>query len=146
MKKREIKFRVWNSAKKEWFVPVYEAYKGNLYDLSISTSGQVIERTMECCADIRNEQDYEISQFTGLLDKNGKEIYEGDHTRTWEYRIDDNLEFTDELCNEEVGTVFFDEKLAGYVYKTNGPLASKDVFEVIGNIHEHPQLLNPQES
>ena len=56
---RELKFRYWDPRKKEMTYP----------------GGLCINWTGECKADI------EIMQFTGLLDKNGKEIYENDIIR-----------------------------------------------------------------
>jgi hypothetical protein len=71
-----------------------------------------------------------FQQFTGLLDKNGKEIYEGDICNT---RDEDLL--TCYSYNEFIYMVLFSEEHSG----VNG-YTQKDL-EVIGNIYENPELL-----
>jgi uncharacterized phage protein (TIGR01671 family) len=73
----------------------------------------------------------EIMQFTGLLDKNGKEIYEGDIVRSeqWEpstYKIafDRGAFYLATKNDEEVADIKYAER-----------------FEVIGNIYDNPELL-----
>jgi uncharacterized phage protein (TIGR01671 family) len=86
---------------------------------------------------------YQIMQFTGLLDKNGKEIYEGDILGlaegvygTWEVFWDDDFKgFSLSKTEEEIAGL--------------GETLNKDVFdgitteaEIIGNIYENPELIN----
>jgi uncharacterized phage protein (TIGR01671 family) len=77
----------------------------------------------------------EIMQFTGLLDKNGEEIYEGDilyyKTQKHEYRY----------------KVIYDMERGQYRVSPHLPFAAcLDEGQVIGNIYENPELLNPQQN
>ena len=67
-------------------------------------------------------------QFTGLKDKNGKEIYEGDVVR-----YSANKE-------EHISEVVYIESFFG-VEKHTGILSSFYPIEIIGNIYENPELL-----
>jgi len=70
-----------------------------------------------------------VGQFTGLRDRNGTEIYEGD------------------IVQDELGEVFLVEYVRfGYVLKQIGEPWCRfpyeyDEYEVIGNIHDNPELL-----
>lgn len=76
--------------------------------------------------DVRPET---VGQFTGLKDREGREIYEGDIVATRDEIL--------EVLYAEDGFYVFDHKTGGY-----GPLiVQKGRCEVIGNIHENPELL-----
>ena len=105
---------------KEWTtIPSYVTLYGNKWaDKDIS----------------RAIQDVVLEQSTGLEDKNGKEIWVGDILKT--------------CCGDM--EVYFDDELLMYKIKAKHggtmPLVSKKSkrhfdYEVIGNIHENPELL-----
>ena len=91
---------------------------------------------------MNHSHNWDIMQFTGLKDKNGKEIYEGD---ILEYARDNNLggmirevraiEFKPNL-GYRLGGAQFDDNPGGYV----GGLWNENIL-VIGNIYENPELL-----
>ena len=84
-----------------------------------------------------------VCQFTGLYDKNGKEIYEGDILK-YNFPYDGRL--------KHVSPVKFLETEASFGikdrYENEIPLyriAANNYFEVIGNIYENEELLKSEE-
>ena len=77
-------------------------------------------------------KDIVVEQYTGMTDKNGLEIYEGDI-----------VSFKSEMVDFKViaKTVYLNE-IAGFVFRTKEiDYEPEDMYEVIGNIHENPELL-----
>ena len=95
-----------------------------------------------------------VGQYTGLTDKNGKMIFEGDILRGFEYPFCSNVngEF-----NYFAEIVWFDDSSAFGIYTFKNPKSNVrgisegntdyleyfnvDKWEIIGNIHDNPELL-----
>lgn len=82
-----------------------------------------------------------LTQFTGLLDKHGKEIYEGDIVKG-------SYEYQDCFCDLIEEVKFFDcyfTPFGAWFGDGSGTLYSSSInpenFEIIGNIYENPELL-----
>lgn len=109
---REIKFRAWDKKEKCWKI---RANTDMNYDtLNFGFWGK---------------EELELMQYTGLKDKNGKEVWEGDIV---EYKT-------------QKGIIVFQNGSFSVEIDTNKPLSSsffifKDC-EVVGNIYEHPELI-----
>jgi uncharacterized phage protein (TIGR01671 family) len=122
---REIKFRAWDNFNKRMLGPFGPFRWHDEYDLLY----------LEGTLDVPAGDNLDFVQFTGLTDRNGKEIYEGDVVKLVG-RI------------KEPQIVGYDSDLARFcfVYETGEvmrsfTLAEKRSFEVIGNIYENPELL-----
>ena len=91
------------------------------------------------------QEDYKdrlkIMQYTGLKDKNGREIYEGDICKVGETADGKDI----------LALIYWDEKTACFRYRFNMVvmLTREDInpknWEVIGNIYENPELLEEGE-
>lgn len=121
---REIKFMAWHKEKKILREVLEISFSGGYVILAGFGSFGEIE------APIR---DVELMQYTGLKDKNGREIYKGDIIL---------------LPNGNLGEIFWGNFYAGFEISFNGAFPEElDVrlagsSEIIGNIYENKELLN----
>lgn len=93
------------------------------------------------------DRDYlEFMQYTGLKDKNEKEIYEGDivkikHFARYNSELNSVLKISNcEVIYENCQFLFHDTYKDDFKYKFNDIDCIKNI-EVIGNIYEEPNLL-----
>jgi len=126
---RPIKFRVWDK-KHKMMLPLDDL------DFVLTSNGVFERRTRDYHEDEYYWTDqYELMQFTGLTDKNGKEIYEGDI-------------LIDEANRKRI--VVFDYGAFKVMWNNDNPTQLNlyplnKHWEVVGNIHENPELLENKE-
>ena len=124
------KFRAWDGAKKEMFKDTF----------AITESGQVVVVEQEF---VTSPPDYVfvdhlvIMQSTGIKDKNGKEIFEGDVLGTKDGLLNGFIEYREDLGMFVNSLIRYDnfERLCNVVSDR----------EIIGNVYENPELLEVTE-
>lgn len=121
---RSLKFRIWNGA--EWVNP-NEFTLWDLWDMDDEN-----HRLAGCT----------VQQSTGLIDKNGKEIYEGDLIN---FSCNLTVELGDiDITDHENMAVYYDQEYAGFYFGKDGyQILDKimpETFEVAGNIFESKNL------
>ena len=119
---REIKFRVWCPTSKHFSTQPWLSCDGLM--LKWEHTGDI-----QTLTDIRFDN-YVIQQYTGLKDKNGKEIYEGDIlSYKGMHRVGNGVS----IVSFDDGSFMIDEDFADKNWAVE--------HEVIGNIFENPELL-----
>lgn len=130
---REIKFRVWNKQNNSMIPDDF---------IAIDLDGEISEIDMfdDCTwkGTARCKNKYILMQYTGLKDKNGTEIYEGDILEVMSFEGNKNI------CSVTFNDGCFSH--VGYLgdlrtYPLRDFLFNGSKLEVIGNIYENPELL-----
>lgn len=135
------KFRAWDNVEKKFVEHFFITDNGLICNMEKPTSDRKLLIPIE-------KSELILMQSTGLHDKNGKEIFEGDVVKRyrslffkakWEYQIETVLKEKASLLlgrefGKNFGTIPFDS-----------PFAESVLLEVIGNIYENPELLEDKE-
>ena len=119
--KDRFKFRAWDKDNKVMIDNLQDVYDGGNFDYDAMKRDYL--GWARCFGDIINDDRYIIMQYTGLKDKNGKLIYEGD------------------ICSHKY------HSNPVVITFENGSFVAGDVsiysesLEIIGDVHQNPELI-----
>jgi len=123
---REIKFRAWDSINKIWIDP---------FKLILMRCGSV-QSVESLDGEIYGTHQVFLNQYTGLKDRNGKEIYEGDVLRGYGSAI---KRFVVSFSN---GSFVLYHNFGRWGLLSRIFEIEELPVEIIGNLYENPELLN----
>jgi uncharacterized phage protein (TIGR01671 family) len=132
---RDFKFRAWDKTNEQMIEGIMAICSGEGGWVLFTAEVQ----GLDCGRAIHDIQQYEIMQFTGLVDKHGKDIFEGDVVTDGEHRFKgivffENGAFWVREVFSHVEEGLFDDREQETRWSINLD------WEVIGNSWEHPRL------
>lgn len=132
---REILFRGKRTDNGEWGEGFYEKYNGgdylNVQTDKLNSGGYPIREFVEVIPET-------VGQYTGLRDKNGRKIFEGD------------IVVTNKFCTPDIKYIVeYDVDIATYIGAHKQGCVKHfttfsgdaDEFEIVGNIHDNPEMM-----
>ena len=130
---RTIKLRFWCKNDKKMYVPD---------ELFFDSDTNTITGTDDYASDgsVHTDKCTVIMEYTGLKDKNGVEIYEGDIVKAKAHG-----EYSESSC---IGKIIYSDGVAYQVVDKGNSCGLSlawggwESFEIIGNIYQNPELLN----
>lgn len=123
-----LKFRCWDNQLNEWIRP---------NSIVISLDGEVIHYDKFG----RKHLDYVIQQYSGMVDKNGREIFEGDIVRGHHLRQVEVV--VRRGCGFGIMENVDDHRTFGKFVCFDDDFQNSQSWEIVGNIFENSDLLIP---
>lgn len=157
-----IKFRAWDKGNKTYLYNIQDAYD-TLSGFVKYDNGEYADYDEECFGAFLNNKRYDVEQFTGLKDANGKEIYIGDIIQYSDQFYGYSMGGVTDLKAEYIGIVVKNNWSLGILINrishTDAHINHYNAKEFVpfcefedpeadvllkGNVHENPELLEDE--
>jgi len=133
-----FKFRVWDKITNQYLQELGIYY----WHIPYSLDGEEIigEANLVGLSELLRHDNFVVQQYTGLTDKNGNLIFEGDIVQYNQNSSYDNMDFIAKWSDDKLGFIFQSNSGEQLVNQTPHLNRFKHL-EVVGNIFEHENLL-----
>ena len=142
---REIKFRAWDKKEKKMFIPPWLDWVTNSRSVKNNSVSNVGKRSATQPLDSFYAEpiwEVELMQFTGLKDKNGKDVFEGDILKCSRSYWKKTRNLVVEWGDERYQLTDIEDPVDSEVMDKSSSFDVPQVErEVIGNIYENPNLI-----
>lgn len=115
-----FKFRAWSIEEKKYYLDVENTYADDYRNCSFVPNTQKIDEHYNF-GGILDDPGYIVEQCTGLKDKNGRLVFEGDIVKT---------------AIGEIGVVVFFDAQFAVIFENDFYISVAKTKEIVGNIHE----------
>lgn len=139
---REILFRGKRVDNGEWIygVPITDKATGDAYIITSTAGAYLRSEINNMCATGFRAIPETVGQYTGLTDKNGTRVFEGDIIKqVIPHNLVQPFIFTVNWCEE--CAMFVLPCITNDAFESDFTVMRSDEIEVIGNIHDNPELL-----
>lgn len=133
---RAIKFRVWSRKEGTW----------EKWFTFLCGDGYLYQENYQGVDPAYDQGNYVIQQFTGLLDSNNKEIYEGDILKVPNRDTLYKVVYYEYIASFQFLPIDYDVDVMTFRMRTNynnyiANMRMTETYSIIGNIFENPELL-----
>ena len=134
-----IKFRAWDKENEVYLYNVQNAYDMLSGHVKYA-DGEDAEYDEDCFGDFLDDKRYDVEQFTGLKDVNGKDIYEGDIVHGYGQEPDRDDGYIGGSVTDVVNFKYGAFWIGDIWYKVM--VMTPPIVEVIGNVHTDGDLID----
>ncbi len=132
------KFRAWGKTRNEWSNGFFIYSEGGLYTPNYGFNRKHLKNRTDVYPIVKQER-FILMQSTGLFDKNGVEIFEGDVVVVYNELNEFEPDVYEVVYSQDnLAWMFYDEESHDFYWMST---CTWDELEIIGNVHQNLELV-----